>query len=247
MADDQTTNETQQATSDPAAAEARPPAPQDSAPQDPAPEGSGQPEAPVDSAPSISDLLAEYDDALPVAKAGEPDRGADADRVGDAGDTTPGADPRGDPRIGALIDVVRAQELERLQAREDADAKKVLTDAKQAIAEFANKVPEDFAERWLMSEYQLNPRLSAAWNQRHESPAAMERAERAVERALKDLHRAVQNVPEAKATADQEAVAAALRGATAGQPSGTAPDYGRMTDGEFRKSVEDEHGYTPGV
>jgi len=214
---------------------------QDSAPQDPAPEAAPQPEGPAEPSSTIDDLMAEYEAAVPSAKPSKPaSQAAKASGASqDEGST--------DPRIGALIDVVRAQQLERLQAREDADARKVMSDAKQAIAEFAGKVPEDFAERWLMSEYQLNPRLSTAWSQRHESQAALARAERAVERALKDLHRAVQNVPEAKATADQEAVTAALRGASGSQPSGAAPDYGRMTDGEFRKSVEDEHGYTPGV
>jgi hypothetical protein len=38
-----------------------------------------------------------------------------------------------------------------------------------------------------------------------------------------------------------------MRGASASQPLSAAPNYGRMTDGEFRKSIEDDHGFTPGV
>jgi hypothetical protein len=236
-----TDSETPQATGDPPAAEPKAPALQ-------TPEQASEP---PEHAPSIDDLLAEYDEAVPSAKAAEPagdaEPAATADSTGDPAQPAPGVDPRVDPRVDGLIDVVRGQELERLQAQEDADARSVLNDAKQAVAEFAGKLPEDFAERWLTSEYQLNPRLNAAWNQRHDSQAAMARAERAVERALNDLYKAAESVPNAEATADQEAVAAAMRGASGAQPSGAAPDYGRMSDGEFRKSVEDEHGYTRGV
>jgi len=250
MTDEQTTNQTKQAATDAdardsqttVASEPQAAGPEDSVPLDSAQEASGQPQTPV-TAPAIGDLLAEYDEAAPLAKAPDTAATAALEKATGESDGAGGTDSR----IGALIEVVRAQELERLQAREDADAQKVLTDAKQAIAEFADKVPEDFAERWLIAEYQLNSRLHAAWARRHESQAAMAQAERAVERAMNDLYKAVQNVPETEANTDQEAVAAALGGASATQPKPGAPDYGRMSDGEFRKSVEDEHGYTPGV
>lgn len=54
-------------------------------------------------------------------------------------------------------------------------------------------------------------------------------------------------VVDENATADVEAVAAAVRGASTRAPEGKAPNYAGMNNAEYREAVKKEHGFDPGV
>lgn len=126
---------------------------------------------------------------------------------------------------------------ERESQREQDDIALVIEKAQEHLEGY-DILPPDFAERFLTSEYVINPELNAAWRDRYSSEAAMRRCQHAVRGAFTRLREAARKVPDPVATEDREAVAAAVRGRSGPAPLGTPPNYGRMTDGEFQAEKE---------
>lgn len=87
-----------------------------------------------------------------------------------------------------------------------------------------------------------DPRLADAWMNRHQNPKAWAKVEEAIGREISGKFA---KLPDKAATEDRAAVTAAVRGASQKAPEGKAPDYSKMSDGEFAKAVEGQHGYRP--
>jgi hypothetical protein len=141
------------------------------------------------------------------------------------------------------IDVERRAEK---SARQDAeDFERVYASAADVTAGF--DVPEYYGAMWLEALYNRDAELQQIIGARYTSPQALDRAERAVTKALKGLREHVKSLPDRNATADRDAVVAAMRGASGQAPVGRAPDYSRKSNREYADAVEQEHGYRPRV
>lgn len=88
-----------------------------------------------------------------------------------------------------------------------------------------------------------DPRLAAAWANRHTNPKAWDGVVTALSRELSGKFK---KLPDKAATEDRDAVAAAVRGAsTTTPPPAKAPDYSKMGNAEYAAQVEKEHGFRP--
>lgn len=99
-------------------------------------------------------------------------------------------------------------------------------------------VPPDFARRWLLAEYSLDPQLQEAWNRRRESHELDAYASSAIKRALKKMRAEAARSPDPAATEDRNLVIAAMRGASGNPPPAETPDayerrMSRMSQAEF--------------
>ena len=129
-------------------------------------------------------------------------------------------------------------EYDRLAKQEDDDSEAVFKEA-QGYLEGVDHLPEDFARRWLTSEYAIDPELHHAWNNRYASPEAMQRCTAAIRRACYRMQKQVRAMPNPDATADRAAVVEAMtRGRSSGTIEAKAPDLSRMSDQEFAKYKE---------
>ncbi len=134
-----------------------------------------------------------------------------------------------------LDEFLRKQHFEKLREQEKTDFSQVLGVANSRLHDMKH-LPEDYAKRWLFSEYNIDSELQQAWDDRYESPEKTEHARKVVERALRRMEKEAKRVPTPEdllATADRAAVAEAVRGASHRAPEPKAPSYGRMSDGEF--------------
>lgn len=125
------------------------------------------------------------------------------------------------------------QHFTEMRRQETADYQSLLKEAHQYLKGAA--VTEDYADRYLRSEYELNPEVKNAWDQRYDSAEAKARCDRTLKRTLNNMAKAVSRIPDRQATEDREAVTAAVRSASTKAPEGKAPDYGRMTDRDLSK------------
>lgn len=82
-----------------------------------------------------------------------------------------------------------------------------------------------------------DPALARAWNESANDPKSRDRLINVLGKELGKKFANIRPVDE-KATADREAVAGAVRGASTRAPEGRAPDYSNLTDNEFRKEAE---------
>ena len=95
-------------------------------------------------------------------------------------------------------------------------------------------VGDDYVERWLAAEANLNPQLRHAFDMRYESPAWTQHYEKLVDKAMYKLLASAKSQIDQNVTEDKYAVVAALKGAS----SSTAPPdgpvrYGDLTDSEY--------------
>lgn len=176
-------------------------------------------------ADDLETLLAEYTAAT---KQPEPA----ASKPGTTAET-----PKGDPAL--------AKRLETLEQR-DAD-RQFKADIKPAVDRVRGKIDptvydDDDIRDWMDREAQKDPRLAQAWLERHQNPDKFARVLDGLGRKLADRFA---RAPDAAATADRDAVTAAVRGASTKAPEGKAPDYSRLSDREFADKVEKEHGFRP--
>lgn len=77
----------------------------------------------------------------------------------------------------------------------------------------------------------------------------MAAAKSAITQAMGALTKELKATPrpvDRDATEVREAVTAAVRGASAKVPADTPPDYGRMSNYDFNKSVREKYGFDPG-
>lgn len=138
-----------------------------------------------------------------------------------------------------------AKRLETLEKRE-AD-RQFRTDIKPAIDRVRGKIDpavydDDDIRDWMDREAQKDPRLAQAWLERHQNPDKFARVLDGLSRKLGDRF---SKAPDAAATADREAVTAAVRGASTKAPEGKAPDYSRMSPKDYGDAVEKQYGYRP--
>jgi hypothetical protein len=90
---------------------------------------------------------------------------------------------------------------------------------------------DSFMTTWIDNQARLNPALTQAWLGRHADPASFRRAVDHLSRKFEK--EVVSRTPDREPTEDRAAVTAAVRGASAKQPEGAPPNYGRMSDNEF--------------
>lgn len=117
------------------------------------------------------------------------------------------------------------------------------------IAKVRGDVPtdvfsDDELDAWLNHRAKSDPRLRSAWLGRHQNPQAWDRV---TEGLKQEFGKKFAPRVDAQATADREAVTAAVRGATHKAPEGKPPDYSSDSNPEFRAKVKKEFGFTPPV
>jgi hypothetical protein len=132
-------------------------------------------------------------------------------------------------RTRALEEAGRDLEVACMQVRGDLDAG-VYNDA--------------FVQTWLDNQARSSPGIQHVWMNRERDPHAYYAAIEALE---KKFAKTFSRAPDAEATADRNAVAAAVRGASGRAPPEPKPNYGRLSDAEFRREVREKYGYDPGV
>ncbi|QWG16120.1 hypothetical protein KMZ68_13810 [Bradyrhizobium sediminis] len=130
-----------------------------------------------------------------------------------------------------LDSFLQHQYQQQLQQQETADFDMIVGLANDHLEGLP--VPDDFAKRYLAAEYQMNPELKKAWDERRASPDHDEYATRVIKRVLKQMHKSASRIPDLQATEDRAAVTAAVRGASRAAPEPARPNYNRMTDNEF--------------
>jgi hypothetical protein len=131
-------------------------------------------------------------------------------------------------------------------AVEKADFEKVVDAASERLKEFPH-LPKDFAHRWFVSEATMNPELRRAFDHRNDSPQARAFAERAFKRAVNPLYETARKQPDANATADRNAVAAAMKGYTGSPPPEQPVNIGNLSNAEFNQLIREKYGINSGV
>ena len=108
----------------------------------------------------------------------------------------------------------------------------------------ADEVDDEFIDSWLNAQAKKDARIAQAWAQRHDDPAKFKRVVKGLTQAFAEKHARLRKQAQ-DATDTKEVVAHAVqRGQTKPSP-GTAPDYSKMNDAEFREAVKKEHGFSP--
>ena len=97
-------------------------------------------------------------------------------------------------------------------------------------------------EAWLDAQARSDPRLAAAWSQRHANPKQFQKVVTGLSQSFAKKYG---KLPDKQATEDREAVTAAVRGASTRAPEGKAPDYSGKSDAEFREDVRKNYGFNP--
>jgi hypothetical protein len=131
------------------------------------------------------------------------------------------------------------QQQQKIQ-QEKADFEEVMSEALDYLE--GMPVAEDFAKRWFLSEYQLNPMLKEAWDHRRDSGQHQAHAVSVVRRMLKQMHKSAANTPDPHASEDRALVNAAMRSASRVAPAETGESYAkrvsRMSNAEFEAERE---------
>jgi hypothetical protein len=139
-----------------------------------------------------------------------------------------------------------AQDVQALksQAQEWAQEKN-----KRAIAETVDDIrgdvpkevfDDEMVEAWLDAQARRDPRLAQAWLQREQNSQKWGKVKAELGR---QLAKKAGSLPDRNATDDREAVAAAVRGASAKAAAEPAPNFGAMTDAELRKYNREHFGF----
>jgi len=153
----------------------------------------------------------------------------------------PAPAPAQQPAQAVAPDVAkRLEQLETTLAKRDSE------DAlKPVIEAIRGELPKDVLSNeevldLIDGRAKRDPRIQNAWLNRASNPAAWKKIEKALGQ---ELSKKFSKLPDPNATEDREAVTAAVRGASQKAPEGKAPDFTKMTDGEFRKAREELYGY----
>lgn len=124
--------------------------------------------------------------------------------------------------------------------QEKADFEEVMSEASDYLE--GMPVAEDFAKRWFLAEYQLNPMLKEAWDHRRDSGQHQAHAVSVIRRMLKQMHKSAASTPDAHATEDRALVNAAMRSASRVAPAESGESYAkrvsRMSNAEFEAERE---------
>lgn len=103
---------------------------------------------------------------------------------------------------------------------------------------------DEFVEAYVDSQARKDPRLQKAWQDRRANPKQFDRV---ITELGRNFSKKYGKLPDKAATEDRETVAAAVRGASTRAPEGKAPDFSGMSNPEYRKTIEKEYGFDPGV
>ena len=163
----------------------------------------------------LDKLLAEFDDGSQPKPPPEPAK--------------PEPKPGAADDLKALADEVRGLRTERQREtfRRDMDA--AIKDVRGNLdPEFFD---DTFVESWMDAQARQDPRLAAAWAQRHDNPKQFAKVKETLGRQFAKKYG---KLPDKQATEDREAVTAAVRGASTRVPEGKAPDYSKMSPAEFQ-------------
>lgn len=194
----------------------------------------------------LDDLLAEFDTGTAADDGTEPPVEAPA--------PAPAAPPRYEiPPASkeheniALHNWAMSVESERQHAREVQDTLTAIRSVRGEMA--AEMYPDSMIAGWLTEQAQANPAVQAAWQNRGADPKTFQRT---LDRLGRDFQKTFGVLPDANATEDRAAVTAAVRGASKAAPpddngAAYARRVSRMSDAEYRKHIEETHGYSPNV
>lgn len=106
------------------------------------------------------------------------------------------------------------------------------------------KIPRRAAIGWLDQYARENPKLAQAFLNKSQDPKTWKRVEKVLAEELRKEFSSLQVDPQA--TADREAVAAAVRGASTKAPAAPPPKLGTMSDAKLRQHISEEYGFDPG-
>lgn len=194
------------------------------------PKASAKPDVAADNArvetDDLDSLLASFDgDSKTGAAETKPKPETNA---GDGGD------------LKALTAEVKGQlsELQQEKFRKDMDS--TINRVRGDLA--SDYFDDTFVEAWLDAEARKDPRLAKAWTDRNANPKQFQKV---VDQLGRTFAKKYGKLPDAQATEDRAAVAAAVRGASTQAPEGKAPDYKGKSDAEFREDVRKNYGFTP--
>lgn len=216
----------------------------------------GKAAAPPAAAPpaeqSLDDLLAEFDKAAPAPAAPEVDEDPLAD-LPEGGQRLPAVDlpaPTQSQEMLALMNWAMRVD-QGLRATQDHQ------DTLAAITSIRGDIPDSIysdtmVAAWVKQQSQANPKLQTAWENRRGDPKTYDRAVTELGRKFaKEQGTALAGLPDLEATADREAVAAAVRGSGKPPPPENPAGYQRrvsnMTNEELRQHTKATYGYDPGV
>lgn len=138
---------------------------------------------------------------------------------------------------------------EILRARDEIRREQFQRDMSSTIKAVRGDVPDSLYDdklvrAWINAQAEEDPRLSLAWANRHAEPSKFKRV---VDALAKDFKARYGKLPDKNATEDREAVAAAVRGSSTKAAEGKQPNFGSMTNTEFREWTQKNYGYTPVV
>lgn len=140
----------------------------------------------------------------------------------------------------------RIKRLERQLSERDyrTDIEKTITAIRGDLNE--EQFDSAFMDAWLNAKAKEDDRVAKAWMRRHDEPKKFARVVEGLGREFSKKYGKLSGRDE-DATSDREAVAQAVRSHGNKAPEGTAPDYSRVSDQEFSKSVREKYGFTPPV
>lgn len=203
----------------------------------------------------VDSLLAEFDTQSKAKpeKTEETPQPSFADRVL-ASKTNTDERFKRDKEIGDLKDFQKSAterftqiDAERLEARDKADTDAAYNEARSALAEYAPHIPAGYAEHWLRTEAETDEALGAAWEKRHQSPEDAKWYRQRLDRAISKLVKHLRSLPDPQATADREALTAAVRDTNVKAPAPKPVNYKAMSDAEFQNEVHKKHGFLPSL
>lgn len=184
------------------------------------------PQPAADGADDLDSLLSEFDSTAPPQPP----------PIAPAAETLPSVAHSADTFL-TLLEAMNFQQVNEyqrdLQQFNKEDAQATFRRGREAVAEL--HVSEDFADRWLLAEYNLDPALRSAWDNRRTSAEAWASWQRAETNAVKKCRVAAEAMPDKHVTADRLALAVAVRGASTPTPEGKPPDFGNMSDAELQR------------
>lgn len=103
---------------------------------------------------------------------------------------------------------------------------------------------DETVEAWIDGMARKDTRLQQAWLQRSNNPRQWQQIKSELG---KKFVQKFSKLPDKSATDDRNIVAAAVRGASTKASAEPPPNYSRMSNAEYRKKVQDEYGFDPGV
>jgi hypothetical protein len=132
------------------------------------------------------------------------------------------------------------QKREFLRQEHEAGMAIIAADGKELRAEFGDQISDQEIDWYFSARLSMDQRISRAFFNRGRD----QRTWRIVhKKMLGDLRREIASRPDRNATEDREAVAAAVRGASAHAPPEPAPKLGNLNAADFAKYTRDNFGF----